>query len=250
MTTKAYHRFSNRIAYYNSDIELCDALVERFFRLPHSDENLAVSLGADAERYPLLSRRVNTRTSKNICGNHLKATLHAAFIKDLFEDFSAFISDTMTKAAMAGIDPARFVGEIKLDLHAAEILATGNWEATVRLVSDAIFRKLENERNTKELLRKASARLGLALDQAILDAAMPFLDARHILVHRDGRADDQYRHDYPQVVLRNGKIQTNYQFVIGARNAIDALARHIDERIIHANLVRNQDLVGQAGQGA
>lgn len=156
----------------------------------------------------------------------------------------------MTKAAMAGIDPARFVGEIKLDLHAAEILAAGNWDATVRLVSDAIFRKLENERNTRELLRKASARLGLAINQATLVAAMPYLDARHILVHRDGKVDDQYCLDYPQVALRDGKIQTNYQFVIAARNAIDALARHIDDRIIQANLVRNQDLVGQAGQGA
>jgi len=243
--TKAYHRFLNRIAYYNTDIELCELLVGRFFQTPHSDENLAVALGSTADIHPSLSRRVNSRNSKNICGNHLKSTLYAAFIKDLFEDFSAFISDTMTKAALAGIDPARFVGEIRLDLHAADILATGNWDAAVRLVSDAIFRKLENERNTKELLRKASARLGLALDQNVLNGAMPYLDARHILVHRDGRVDDLYVADYPQIQVREGKIATNYQFVGDARRAVDALARHIDERVIAANLVRNQDMSGR-----
>lgn len=246
MPTKAFQRFANRIAYYNSDIELCDALVRAFTRLPHSEDNLAVALGADALRYPVLATRLNNRNSKGICGSHLKSTLYAAYVKDLFEDFSAFISDTMTKAALAGIDPARFVGEIKLDLHASEILAAGNWDAAVRLVSDAIFRKLENERNTKDLLRKASARLGLQLDQNILTAAMPYLDARHILVHRDGKTDDLYCHDYPQIQLRSGKIVTDYTFVIAARDAVNALARHIDDSIIQANLVRNQDLAGQA----
>lgn len=245
MPTKAYNRFANRIAYYDTDIELCDLLVSGFFRTPHSQENLAVALGSAADRYPNLARRINTRTSKSICGNHLKATLHGAFIKDLFEDFSAFISDTMTKAALAGIDPARFVGEIKLDLHAADILATGNWDSAVRLVSDAIFRRLENERNTKELLRKASARLGLAIDQNVLDTAMPYLDARHILVHRDGRVDALYIADYPQIAIREGKLVTNSEFVRDARRTVDALAKHIDDRVIAANLVRNQDMGGR-----
>ncbi|WP_380785641.1 hypothetical protein [Sphingomonas sp. R86521] len=245
MATKAYHRFSNRIAYYNSDIELCDALVEKFITIPNSEDSVAVALGSDEQRYPHLSRRVNVRDSRNIVGQHLKATLHAAFIKDLFEDFSEFISGTMTKAALAGIDPARFVGEIKLDLHASEILAAGNWDAAVRLVSDAIFRKLENERNTKDLLKKASARLGLDLDATLVAGAMPYLDARHILVHRDGKADPLYRSDYPLIPLRNDKIVVNRDFVESARNAVDALARHIDDRIIQANLVRNQDMSGQ-----
>ncbi|WP_294217966.1 hypothetical protein [uncultured Sphingomonas sp.] len=245
MTTKAYHRFSQRIAYYNSDVELVEVLVGQFVQMPNTNDNIAVSLGCDAGRYPNLARRVNVRDSRKIVGGHLKATLHASFIKDLFEDFSEFIADTMTKAAQAGIDPARFVGEIKLDIHAAEILGTGGWDAAVKLVSDAIFRKLENERNTKDLIRKASARLGLALETGIVEAAMPFLDARHILVHRDGTADELYRRDYPQIALRKGKIVVNFDFVLSARAAVDALARHIDDRIIHANLVRNQDMHGR-----
>ncbi len=74
---------------------------------------------------------------------------------------------------------------------------------------------------------------------------MPFLDARHILVHRDGTADELYRRDYPQIALRKGKIVVNFDFVLSARAAVDALARHIDDRIIHANLVRNQDMHGR-----
>ncbi len=116
----------------------------------------------------------------------------------------------MTKAALKGIDPARFVGEVRLDIHAAEFLAAGNWDAAVALVSNAIFRKLENERNTKDLVRKASVRLGLQIDQGKLDAAMPYLDARHMLVHRDGKTDEQYRRDYPGIPLDGEKLIIDY----------------------------------------
>lgn len=245
MATKAYRRFIQRVEYYGTDLELCDLLVRQFFAVRNSETTVSEALGSTKDRHPYLGRRVNARRSRQICGSHLKHTLHVAFVKDLFEDFSAFLSETMTKAALKGIDPARFVGEVKLDLHAAEILAAGNWDAAVRLVSDAIFRKLENERNTRDLIRKASVRLGLQIEPAALDAAMPYLDARHILVHRDGVTDQQYRDDYPQVALNGEKIVVDYPFVSAAKQAVTALALDIDNRIIAADLVRRQDIDGQ-----
>jgi len=245
MATKAYHRFIQRIEYYGADLELCDLLVRRFFAVPNSQATLAEALDSANDRHPYLGRRVNAQRSRLICGNHLKHTLHVAFIKDLFEDFSAFLAETMTKAALRGIDPGRFVGDVRLDIHASEILAAGNWDAAVRLVSDAIFRKLENERNSRDLIRKASVRLGLQIDQAALDAAMPYLDARHILVHRDGVTDEQYRHDYPQIGLGGMKLVVDYPFVSEAKRTVTALALDIDDKIVAADLVRRQDLSGQ-----
>ncbi len=245
MATKAYRRFVQRIDYYGTDLELCDLLVRQFFALPNSEVSLAQALDSTDERHPFLSRRQNNKRSRAICGMHLKHTLHVAFVKDLFEDFSEFLSDTMTKAALRGIDPARFVGEVKLDIHASDFLAAGNWDAAVRLVSDAIFRKLENERNTRDLIRKASVRLGLQIDQAILDSAMPYLDARHMLVHRDGGTDEQYRNDYPAIALNNNKITVDYPFVAEAKRTVSALALDIDNRILAAGLVRQQDIAGQ-----
>ena len=150
----------------------------------------------------------------------------------------------MTNAAMKGINPARFVGNVKLDLHATDILSAGNWDGAVRAISDAIFRKLENERNTRDLVRKASERLGLNVEQAVLDAAMPYLDARHILVHRDGKTDEKYRNDYPTIPLRNDKLVVDFALVSNAKIAVSALAREIDDKLIAADLVRAKDLDG------
>jgi hypothetical protein len=245
MATKAYRRFVQRTEDYNSDLELCDLLVRQFFVAQNSQVTVAEALGSSNLQHPHLGRRQNSKQSRNIVGYHLKATLYAAFIKDLFEDFSEFLSETLTKAAMKGIDPARFIGNVKLEIHAADILGAGNWDAVVRMISDALFRKLENERNTKDLIEKASVRIGLHLDASTLSAAMPFLDARHMLVHRDGKTDEKYRHDYPNVRVRSDKIVVDLQFVSAAKNSVMALAEHIDDSVIARNLVRTQDMDGQ-----
>ena len=168
MATKAYRRFVQRTEDYNSDLELCDLLAKKFFATQNSQATVAEALGSSNMAHPHLGRRQNSRQSRKIVGYHLKATLYAAFIKDLFEDFSAFLAETLTKAAMKGIDPARFIGNVKLEIHAADILGAGSWDAVVRMISDALFRRLENERNTKDLVEKASVRIGLQLDTLTL----------------------------------------------------------------------------------
>lgn len=245
MPTKAYHRFAQRVDSYSADLELCDVIVRKFLNQPNTAQTLAESLNSTNERHPNLGRRQNNRQSRMIVGRHLVRTLHTSFVKDLFEDFSEFLSTSLVRAAQRGIEPARFVGDVKLELNAADILKTGSWDAAVQLISDAVFRKLENERNTKDLIRRASVRLGLALDAQIIDAAMPYLDARHILVHRDGKSDELYRRDYPAIELDGDRIQVNFGFASTARDRVTALVRHIDDQIIAADLVRRQDMVGQ-----
>lgn len=248
MATKAYRRFVQRIESYNSDLELCDMLVRQFVSAQNSSSTVAEAFGSSNIKYPHLGRRINNKQSRNIVGFHLKSTIYSSFIKDLFEDFSEFLSTTLTKAAMKGIDPARFIGNVKLEIHAADILRAGSWDAVVRMISDALFRKFENERNTKDLIDKASVRIGLQLDTSILSAAMPFLDARHMLVHRDGKTDEKYRSDYPNIEIRNDKIMVDFQFVCNAKGSVMALAEHIDNSVIIKNLVRRQDMDGQVGR--
>ena len=213
-------------------------MVRQFLATKDSDQTVAEVLGSNNLQHPHLARRSNNKRSRDIAGFHLKSTLAAAFIKDVFEDFSEFLSETLTKAAMKGIDPARFIGNVKFDIDAASILRAGNWDAVVKLISDALFRKLENERNTKDLIEKASVRIDLQIDNAILLAAMPYLDARHMLVHRDGKADEKYRRDYPNIKLyRDNKIKVTFPFLSAAKSTVLALALHIDNRIISSNLV-------------
>jgi len=246
LPTKALHRFTQRIRYYESDVELCDLLVESFIKSPNTATNIADNLGGSVDTHSVLTSRDNTRASRNTCGNHLRATMATAYIKDLYEDFAEFIADTMSKAAMKGVNPAIFIGDVSINVQAKDILATSSWEGTVNLISSEIFRKLENERSTKDLVRKASTRLGLNIDNGLLDAAMPYFDTRHILVHRDGKTDERFRNDHPDIRLRARKIVVDLALAKSAKTAVAALAYDIDTKIIAADLVRPQDISGNA----
>ena len=242
-TTKAYHRFKERCSYYEVDLQLCDLLVRDFCAVADSNQSLAVALGSNLQTHPNLRQR-NTQMTRNIRGGHLLKTLRASYVKDIYEDFVEFLAETMTRAAQKGISPGRFAGNMKLDLQATELLQAGNWDDLVALISQKIFRSLESERKTMTLISKSATRLGLNLSQQLIDSAMPYFDARHMLVHQDGKADAVYRQKYPAIGVQNGKIRIDGSFVRNAHAAIDALAREIDAKAIAADLVKPEHMHG------
>lgn len=239
--TKAYHRFKQRCDYYEVDVELCDLLVRQFIGMTDSNDKLAVALGSDATRHPKLDQR-NSKRTREVRGGHLRRTMVASAIKDLYEDFVEFISETMAKAALKGVDPGRFAGGAKFELNAKEVLGLGDWDSVVTLISQKIFRQLEGERKTMVLITKAAKHLGLTIDQAVIDGAFPYLETRHLLVHQDGRADADFRGRFGGISVREGKINLTTRLVTDARLAVDALAKAFDVEIISKGLVRAEHL--------
>ncbi len=245
MKTKNFQRFINRIGNCESDLELANVLINNFItKTVNSQATLATALGANSVTHLKLAACVNSRQSRNVIGLHLKKTLYSSFIKDLYEDFTDYLKSALEGAALVDPQPVRFIGNTKVDLKVADVLGLGSWDALVRKIADDIFRSLENERSTIGLVQKLNQRLGLQVPEAIIAAAMPYLDARHILVHRDGKADAVYREAYPNVTLElRGKIKLDFPFVNSARSSVCELANHIDQQIIAANLVAQADVV-------
>lgn len=236
MKTKALQRFESRIDAFNTDLELVDVLVRSFLRQKNSTQSIAASLSKQPEKYPNIDKRKNNKTSRNITGLHLRKTIHISYIKEIYEDFYEFLSTSLSNASETGINPQRFIGDAKIDISAKEILTMTSIQEATKYISDKIFRTLENERDTKKLIDKFSNRLGLAVNSKLLADAMPYLNARHIFVHRDGKPDAKYKKSYPNISVTKGAIDTNYQFVMDARAAILALAKNIDDEIIAKNL--------------
>ena len=56
-TTKAYHRFKERCDYYETDLQLCDRLVEGFFHIANSNQPLAVAFGSTVQAHPKLRQK-------------------------------------------------------------------------------------------------------------------------------------------------------------------------------------------------
>jgi hypothetical protein len=242
MKTKAFVVFLNRSAHFDADIEVADIFA------------VAVANGAlksdttlfehcDPIKHPIVAARNATEASRKLATKHLNVTLRSAYIKDLYEDFSAYLANILRSCAKKGLSPDRLIGEHKFAVDANELLSLGTWDAVVTYISTTLFRKLENERSTIKLLSAIDAKLNIKIDAALRDAALPFLDLRHLLVHQDGHIDTEYCTKYPALGFVTGnKVTMSHTLVTNAKASILALIRDIDVKIVNLKLIHDDDL--------
>jgi hypothetical protein len=242
MKTKSLHRFFNRADHFQADIEIADIFA------------LAVSKGAlksaeslfehcDSEKHPTIAKRTVSEHNRMMASRHLSKTLCSAYIKDLYEDFSRYLAEIIESSARKGLSADRIIGDHKFAIDANELLKLGSWDAVIAYVSATLFRKIENEKSTIKLISAIDAKLDLKLDAAIRDAALPFLDLRHLLVHRDGVPDNEYCDKYQALGFTVGRqVSLNFKLVHGAKTAIHTLARHMDEKVVSLKLVSVNEL--------
>ena len=106
-----------------------------------------------------------------------------------------------------------------------------------------IFQQLENERSTINLLSKIKNKLGLSIEQDLIDKALPFLEIRHIFVHSDGKPCKSFLEKYPNTILdTNHRILLNSAFAETAYCAINNLLRAIDNDMIAKNYISASEL--------
>jgi hypothetical protein len=174
---------------------------------------------------------------------HLKTTVYAAYLKDLYEDVSAYFGAILAAAARKGVSPDRLVGEHHLNVEANDILKCQSWDRVTELVASSIFRRLEDQRSTQKLIEGLDKKLALKLDPEIVSAAIPYLEIRHLLVHRDGVADRDFCDRYPAFGLKVGdRVALRHTTIAQARETLAALVKHCDEKVIDADLLLTKDM--------
>ncbi|MCX6898471.1 MAG: hypothetical protein NT105_07205 [Verrucomicrobia bacterium] len=244
MKTKFLVRFLNRAAHFEADIELADVLKIAITQGALSSRGAAHIFDAvDPHLHPRLAARGKTPNNRELAANHLKATLCASYIKDIYEDMVQYMAELLEAAARKGIDPNRLIGEHKVEFEANDILTAGTWNNVVKLVSKSVFRKLENEKSTKSLLQKMNTKLNLGVRQATIDAALPYLEIRHLLIHADGKADQAFCDSFPAFgATVDQKIQLDHDVLQKARVAITNLIHEFDQRVVASNVVNANEL--------
>ncbi|WP_428827193.1 hypothetical protein ACLIKD_03580 [Azonexus sp. IMCC34842] len=232
--TKYLHKFLSRADHFVADIELVDVLaIASGNGALHSANGPHLFDAVNQNQHPTLAKRKSNDHNRRLAVRHLKASLCSGYIKDLYEDFSEYMQEILELAARNGINPNRLVGSHKVSVEANDLLAAGNWDNVVHIVARSIFRKLEDEKNTKSLIQSMDSKLGLGITPAILDAALPYFELRHLLVHHGGIADADFCQRFPTFGATAGqKISVEFTVVSNARTAIVALAKHFDSKVI------------------
>lgn len=244
MKSKAYVRFLNRAARFKVDLELLDVVGLAVTAGQLVDPQSKMLFGnVDPQKHSGLAGYKSTAHNRKLVVAHLKATLRAAYIKDLYEDFYAYLLELVTAAARAGLQPGRLIGEHKFELDANVVLACTTWDGVIKLVSDSLFRQLEQQQSTPKLLTAIDKKLGLKVDPKLLKAALPYLELRHLLVHSDGVADAKFCKDYPGFKVTPGDtIRLSHAITTAAREAITKLAETYDSRAVKASILGKDDM--------
>jgi len=242
MRSKALVRFLNRIARFDDDIELIDVFVRAVVAgdlTPDESTRLFDHVNPDA--HPRLAKAKASDHNRTLVVGHLRKTVYSSYIKDLYEDFSEYLNELVVSAFRKGLDPIQLRGEYKVLVAADELLACEDWGAALEMIAVSVGERLDAMGNHKKLAF-LDKRLGLAIDPEHIDAAMPFIELRHLLVHTDGKADEGFCSKWDVLGAHPGEsVKLSEQTTRDARAAITALVEHIDARAVDVGILQDED---------
>ena len=243
MRSKALVKFLNRAACFDEDLELVSVVSHavRCGDLSPEPGDVLFAHVDESEHPRLMKTKVSDSNRETVIG-HLRQTLYAAHIKDLYEDFVDYLAAISTSLVHNGIASDALRGEYKLQLAASSILECGSWEAVLDSVNDALGERLKvmGTHKTVEFLDK---RIGLGLDEAMVEVAFRYLDLRHLLVHEDGRADERFCKSHPDFLATPGRtIKLDASITREARRAITALVEHVDAQAVRLKVLSSDIL--------
>lgn len=243
MQSKAHYSFSQKMDYFDDDIELVDVLRDSVFKGDlHDDTTSHILNRVKPSKHSHLARRQNSKGSRELVMNHLRNTLYSSYVKDIYEELTEYLRNILEHASLSGFDSQRLVGEHSFKTDANVLLSLGSWEDVCKYVSDSIFQKLENERSTLELLKSMKNKLGLHVSQEIIDNALPYLETRHLLVHADGKINPTFKDKYPTISTKGNFVLLDYNFIVSMRVAVKELAKQYDREIIDKKLLNAQHI--------
>jgi hypothetical protein len=242
MRTKAYHAFEQKLIYFDDDLDLIDVLRTSIVNGDLTDaDSKQVLKNVDPQKHTHISRRKNGDGSRKAVINHLRGTLYSSYFKDVYEEVTHYLKTILEKSAENGFDSGRIIGEHTCKFDAKAILEAGDWKSITTMIADSVFQSLEAEKSTLKLFQKISNKLALNIDQKLIDAALPYLEVRHFLVHADGLLPQDFVDNNPGISVKNGFVQIDYKLVNGLRKTVKELIKAYDEKVIAGQLLKAED---------
>ncbi|OHR15172.1 hypothetical protein [Neisseria sp. HMSC078C12] len=254
MKTKSHVRFFSRVSHLDADIELVDVIKILSCNGELHEQNETsknkIFKYVNKQQHPILWERKPNEHNRKIAISHLKSTICESFIKNIYENFTLYLSEILQSAAKNGLNPERLIGEHNVNFTANEVLTTvqeSKADGIINLVAKSVFRKLENEKSTKNLLKKFNDKLNLEVSEESINKALPFLEIRHLLVHNDGKVDNKFRDSYPSfnyynISKKSITLKLDYTLLSAVRDSIYTLVNEFDKKIVDNNIVHKTEL--------
>lgn len=193
------------------------------------------ALGVDNQRYDRLRHPVNHDAR---VFNFSRAQNIEHVISSLYRLFTEYMQGALTE--IYATNPLLAAGKAPGALHYVEIIKLGSFDAIADKIVANVFRKLENERSTVQLLDKVLDHTGVNLDPDQKEKALMYLEMRHLFVHNNGKIDEPFHVRYGHLMTTNvgNKLPTRFSIASNAIATIDTILRDIDTQLIALNFAR------------
>ena len=243
MKSKAYHALRQKLIYFDDDIDLIDVLRKGVEDgdLTEAGSNYILK-NVDPTKHAHIARRRNSVGGRKLVMSHLRASIYSSYIKDVYEELTQYLRTILKQASTNGFNAGRIIGEHSFKVDAKTVLELGNWDAVCKMVTESVFQSLEAEKSTLKLLEKMAGKLSLNVDKNLINAALPYLEIRHFLVHSDGRVTPEYIAQYPNIQVKGRYVALNSTFIDGMRTAVKALVADYDKEVINTGLLKAADV--------
>ena len=249
MKTKAYGSFKSKLDYFNDDLDFMDIVFSSVHNKSLSDKDSPyIFKNLDPNKHISLARRGNKPTSRRLVTNHFKATVYAAYVKDIYEELTHYLRTILKDASISCFDSNRIAAknsksEGGITVPIGDILRQGSWEKVCEHISNLIFQSLEREQSTISLLKKIASKLNLNIPDSVIDDVLPYLEIRHFLVHSDGRVDDKFKAKYPHIKLdQKDFVILSFSFIAEFRTKVHTLILAYESEAIRTNLLDSKFL--------
>ena len=124
-----------------------------------------------------------------------------------------------------------------------DIIRFADKSSIIEEMARRVYRKLENERSTTELLNKVIKITRMSIADELKKKALLYLEIRHLIIHNDSNVDKDFheRNDELQglVKTKHGeRLQLNFDLSSQAIACVLELCQKIDEELIGLKLVK------------
>lgn len=246
--SKSRQVFRSNNEWLNTHIQLVDAALVNAIRTlkvyPKKQDSIAFALSpAEAEKYtslnhpvkqyiPILSQSQNRTIEFAICQiyrhfiMYLRSIIHEMYKHNPLQVVQELCTENVTKS-----------------ISFFEIINLGSYDKVETYVVDSVFRGLEDMRSTPKLLSKILKCAGIngSVAKGEINAAMKYIELRHLFVHHQGKYDKKYIKSYGTMyspaIIEGAKIAATYSLFKDAQDAIDKLCSKIDSSLIAANVI-------------
>ncbi|MDR3418851.1 MAG: hypothetical protein P4L83_21975 [Nevskia sp.] len=239
METIPFQRFRGRLEYLQQHMQVVDVAITKLFTQTQGHHGqggtILDALQVNSPRYDRLRHPVNQ--DARVFNFSRSRNIEHALIS-LYRYFSEYMQGLLAEIYVT--NPMVVVGKAPGSLQYPDIVKLGSFDAIAEKMIGNVFRKLEDERSTVKLLDKILDHTGVHPDPAQTEAALMYLEMRHLFVHNHGKADEGFVARYGAMtgLALGQRLPTKFQTARSGINAVETLLKDIDTQMIATGFAR------------